>query len=201
MEYYHNLVTQKSFELLKQLKRDYQFILIGGWAVFLWTHALKSKDIDLVVDFGELEKIRQTHEVFKNDRLKKYEIKIEEIDVDIYATHYSDPGLPAEEIGKYAISKEGFLVPKPEALLVLKQEAWGDRQGTPKGEKDKIDIISLLTMENFALQNYKKILADYDRKDLQESLKVLLQNTSEVRELGFNPHQFSKLKKAVLAKL
>lgn len=34
-EYYHNLVTQKSFELLKDLQRKFRFILIGGWAVFL----------------------------------------------------------------------------------------------------------------------------------------------------------------------
>ena len=36
-EYYHNLVNKKSFEILKQLQRTHNFILIGGWAVFVWT--------------------------------------------------------------------------------------------------------------------------------------------------------------------
>jgi len=53
MDFYHDLVTDKSWELLKKLKKNYDFILIGGWAVFLYTHALKSKDIDLVCEYDQ----------------------------------------------------------------------------------------------------------------------------------------------------
>ena len=45
-EFYQDLITQKSFEALQNLKREFDFILIGGWAVFLYTKDLKSKDID-----------------------------------------------------------------------------------------------------------------------------------------------------------
>lgn len=201
MEYYHNLVTEKSWELLKQLRRDYKFILIGGWAVFLWTKTMKSKDIDIVVDFEELEKIRQNHEMVKNDRLKKYEIKVEEIDVDIYAHHYSDPGLAAETIENYTVSREGFTIPRPEALLILKQKAHQERQGTPKGEKDKIDIISLLTSPDFDLLSYKSILSKHSKPKLVEHLKGLLNEIKQVPELGLNEHKFSRLKKEILVKL
>lgn len=75
MQYYHKLVTDKSYQFLQNLKRSYEFVLIGGWAVYLYTQALKSKDIDIIVDYKELAKLKENFDVFKNDRLKKYEIK------------------------------------------------------------------------------------------------------------------------------
>ena len=127
MEYYHNIITEKSFQLFQQLRRDYHFILIGGWAVFLYTHSLKSKDIDIVIDYDELEKLKKKFTVVKNDRLKKYEIKIDGIDIDIYLPFYSELGIPAEEIQKYAGTREGFTVPQIEILLILKQVACAGR--------------------------------------------------------------------------
>ena len=88
MEYYQNIITAKSFQILQALKRQYDFILIGGWAVFLYTHTLKSKDIDIIVDYPALEKLRADFDLRKNDRLKKYEISREEIDVDIYVPFF-----------------------------------------------------------------------------------------------------------------
>lgn len=72
-EYYHNLVTDKSFHILQNLKRRYDFILIGGWAVYFFTKSLKSKDIDCILDHTTLQKIRDAYTLVKNERLKKYE--------------------------------------------------------------------------------------------------------------------------------
>src|SRR3989304_5263640 len=47
MAYYHELVTQKSWEELQKLKKLVDFVLIGGWATYLYTKGLKSKDIYL----------------------------------------------------------------------------------------------------------------------------------------------------------
>jgi len=77
MTYYHNLITQKSWQVLQNFKKEYQFILIGGWAVYLYCQTLKSKDIDLVLAYDQLEKLKQKYPVEKNNRLKKYEVKIE----------------------------------------------------------------------------------------------------------------------------
>lgn len=134
-EFYHDLITEKSFEILQQLKKKLNFILIGGWAIFLYSKTLKSKDIDLIVDYDELEKIRKDFQLFKNERLKKYEIRIGEIDVDIYLPHFSKLGFPAEEIRNYTQSVEGFIVPVPEILLILKTIALTERKGTAKGGK------------------------------------------------------------------
>lgn len=201
MEYYHNLVTERSWQLLKNLQRKYKFILIGGWAVFVWTKAMKSKDIDIVVDYTELEKFRQDFEIYKNERLKKYEIKKEEVDIDIYTYHYSNPGLPAEEISSYTVSHEGFRVPIPEILLILKQAAYQERKGRPKGEKDKVDILCLLGMEDFEFEKFKSLLLKFGKEELVDEVKNLLGQITEVKELDLNQYQISKLKKRILAEL
>src|SRR3989344_4833922 len=139
-EYYQNFVREKSFQLLKKLQAEYYFILIGGWAVFFYTHALKSKDIDIIVDFDELDKLKKIHQVNKNERLKKYEINFGEFDVDIYLPFYSQFCLPVEYIQEHLNSIEGFTIPKIEILLILKQQAYQARRGSAKGEKDKLDI-------------------------------------------------------------
>ena len=58
MAYYRDSVTEASWQLLQKLKREYKFCLIG-WAVWLYTKQLKSKDIDLVVAPEELSRIRE----------------------------------------------------------------------------------------------------------------------------------------------
>src|SRR3989344_4490106 len=96
-EYWNSLLTEKSWQILQDLRREYNFILIGGWAVYLFTKQQKSKDIDIVVGINELEKLKGGG-LGKNDNLKKYEIKKEEIDVDIYVEHYSKLAIPVEDI-------------------------------------------------------------------------------------------------------
>lgn len=57
MVYYRDSVTQASWQLLQELKRQFKFGLIGGWAVWLYTQKSKSKDIDIVVEPEELSQI------------------------------------------------------------------------------------------------------------------------------------------------
>ena len=201
MEYYQNIITAKSFQILQALKRQYNFILIGGWAVFLYTRTLKSKDIDIIVDYPALEKLRADFDLRKNDRLKKYEISRAEIDVDIYLPHYSKLGLPLENIPNYCQAVDGFKVPKQEVLLILKQVAYADRRGSAKGVKDKIDIISLLTTADFDFEFYKDILDQYNLKIFAPALKDLVRSVTQVPELGLNQYKYSKLKKTVLASI
>lgn len=201
MQYYHSLITEKSFAVLRTLKKEFNFILIGGWAVYFYTGALKSKDIDLIVDFNELQKIKIKYQIHKNNRLKKYEIKIQGIDIDIYIPYFSDPGLPAEKIIEYAINKEGFLVPLPEILLILKQAAYAQRKFSTKGEKDKIDIISLLSLDSFDFKKYQEILKKFHKEYLKEDLKKLLSETLELKELNINQYKFSKLKQRIIKAL
>src|SRR3989344_65532 len=157
MEYWNSDLTEKSWLLLQELRKKYNFILIGGWAVYLLTKQQKSKDIDIVVDIDELQKLNK-EELSKNDNLKKYEIKIQDIDIDIYVSHFSKLAIAPEHLKKYIKRIEGFNVACPESLVILKQGAYNDRKNSIKGEKDKIDIISLLFFSDIDFKVYKSIL-------------------------------------------
>ncbi|MGB9680841.1 MAG: hypothetical protein ACPLYC_01395 [Minisyncoccia bacterium] len=200
MNFYHNLITERSWQILKNFKQKYDFILIGGWAVFLYTKSLKSKDIDIILDYKNLEKIKNDFEISKNNRLKKYEIKKEGIDIDIYLPFYSNPGLPAEEIKKYVQKQQGFTVPKPEILLILKQKAYSKRKNSIKGEKDKIDIVALLGLD-IDFKFYWRVLKKYKQENLKKELIELLKNTFEIPELNLNKHKFALFKHLVLKNL
>ena len=201
MEFWHDLITETSFTLLRELRAEHQFTLIGGWAVFLYTRALKSKDIDIIVDYEELGNLKRKYEMAKNERLKKYEIRQDGIDVDIYVPHFSDLGLPAEAVLKETVPMEGFQIPRPETLLILKQKAFQERSASPKGEKDKIDIFSLLEKTDIAWGRYKTLTNRHHLKDFPKNLRDMLNQTHSVKELGLHPHKLARLKKPLLKQL
>lgn len=201
MEFYHEIITEKSFKILQDLKRQFDFILIGGWAVFLYARTLKSKDIDIIVDYSQLAKLKRTLDVSKNERLKRYEAKIEEVDIDIYLPHYSNIGFPVEEIKNYSQSVEGFKVPLPEVLLILKTYVWNQRKNTPKGKKDLIDIFSILSKDIIDWEKYKRLIEKYNLAEIDQQLKEIILSTKSISELNLLNHQMSRLKKKILSKL
>lgn len=199
-EFYHDLVTQKSFDLLQGLRRKFDFILIGGWAVYLYTKALKSKDIDIVVDFGGLAKLKEVYTVIKNDRLKKYEFKFEQFEVDIYLPEYSQLGFPVKEIFNRTRSIEGFVVPKPEILLILKAYVAVERKGTSKGKKDLIDIFSLLKTDLIDWQGYDNLVKKFGLSEINHGLKSLISAQVSLPEIGISRHSMARLKRKILSK-
>jgi hypothetical protein len=152
MEYWHDLQTEKSWKILREIKGKFPFVLIGGWAVYLWTRSQKSKDIDIIVDFRTLSELKKKYDLRKNDIMRKYEIKIDDIDIDIYVAHYSQLTVQIEEIEVTKI--EGFDVAKLEFLLALKQGAEFERKESVKGEKDRIDIMGMLLKCDIDFKKY-----------------------------------------------
>ena len=201
MEYYHDLITEKSFKILQDLKREFDFILIGGWAIFLYTKALKSKDIDIIIDYDELEKFKKEFSIFKNERLKKYEAKIEEVDIDIYLPYFSQLGFPLEEIKNFLQSIEGFKIPIPEILLILKVKTYTERKGTTKGEKDFLDIFTLISNEKVDWKTYKELIEKYNLKDTNQKLKEIISSAKAIPQLNLLNHRISRLKRKILEKL
>ena len=193
--FYNDLVTQKSFLTLQNLRGKLGFILIGGWAVYLYTKALKSKDIDIIINFDQLEKLKQDFEIIKNDRLKKYEARKEEVQIDIYLPYYSNIRIPVEKITDFT-KIETFTVPSVEMLLILKQLAYEERGLSPKGQKDKLDILSLLYFGNFDTVKYQKLVK---KLNLRLNVGKIIQETIKIPELGVNEYQWSKWKRNFLS--
>jgi len=136
MAYYHELVTQKSWEELQKLKKLVDFVLIGGWATYLYTKGLKSKDIDILINYDQLPKLEKVYEFYKNGRLKKYEAIKGEVQIDIYLPHFSQIGIPIEVLVDKAKSVEGFAVLEINYLVALKIFALQQRGRSLKGRKD-----------------------------------------------------------------
>jgi hypothetical protein len=196
--FYQQFLTDKSFLLLTELKKKFKFTLIGGWAVYFYTQSLKSKDIDIIVDFSQLEQFKKEFTIEKNERLKKYQIKLEEIDIDIYLPYYSDLGLPVETIIKKTTLINGFILLEKEALLLTKLKAYQDRRESVKGQKDLIDIISLVLLEDFDFNYLSDLIKKNNLKKYWHVLEKLIQETKEVPELSLNRHSFAKKKKELL---
>lgn len=201
MNFYHDLITQKSWQLLQNFRKQYSFILIGGWAVFLYTQALKSKDIDLVMEYKDLEKLRLSFPVTKNDRLKKYEARNEEVEIDIYVPFYSSPGLPAQDLQHFVTSFEGFNLVEKEVLAILKQRALMDRAYSVKGKKDLIDLVSLFQLDDFNWTKYNSILFQYRLGEYIKFTHNIIKTTRKIDELDLNVHKMARFKKRILSLL
>lgn len=200
MEFWSEWVIDKSFSLLKELRRKIDFILIGGWAVYFLTGALKSKDIDLIVDFENLARLRDLMSLSKTDFLRKYQARVEGVDVDIYVIHYSKFIIPTEEIIENTMRAKGFVLPAPEVLLILKQEAEKSRRDSVKGQKDRTDILALLASGKVDMGKYEKLLKRYGITSFKKRLLEIIRNSrKEYEYLGArNPKEVKKLKGKLL---
>jgi hypothetical protein len=196
-EYWHSAITDKSYALLTELRRRYRFVLIGGWAVYLHTRALKSKDIDFICDHETLSLLKESFAVVKNERLKKYEIKADGFDVDIYVPHFSELGLSAEEVSRGAVSIDGFAVPAIEKLLALKLLAHRQRKASLKGMKDRIDVMSLFMNDSFDFSAFNTLSKEHPDLALEDELAAILDTTFEMPELALNKKKFADLKRRV----
>ena len=196
MEYWNDLITERSFEVLQKIKKEFKFILIGGWATYLYSKTLKSRDIDIIMDYKELEKIKLNYNLKKNENLRKYEIIIDGIEIDIYVAFYSNLTIPLDKISTKSI--ESFNVINIEELIILKQGALLDRGESEKGFKDKIDILSLLFNCDINFDKYKEILKNNKKDYFLKNLISLVKNFKEYKYFYKNPREFKLNKEKVL---
>lgn len=204
MEFWSELLTKASWEKLIELSKEIKFTLIGGWAAYLWTGMHKSKDIDIIVDYDTLLKLQKEYRLEKNDRLKKYEIKFDKFDIDIYLPGYSRLAVPVEDILKeHTTMLKGITTATPEVLLILKQGAEIERRNTIKGKKDAIDILTLLIHAPISLEKYRKILSKYKKEKYIEELATVIKNFDDrdIQYLAIDFVEFKKWKKKILEEL
>ena len=187
---------------LRFYKKPLKFVLIGGWAAYIWTKTHKSKDIDLVIEgFEDLSYLKKEYDLRKNDSLKKYEIKLEEIDIDVYAPFFSKLAIPPEDIQSLSTTVEGIRVATPEALLVLKQGAEIDRSSSIKGEKDRIDIMTLLLHSEVDFNAYRELLLKYNLNHFEERLRSMVANFKDTKHIALNPRELKLRKKEIIERL
>lgn len=198
MAYYHDILTTKSWDELIRIKNKLDFVLIGGWAVYLYTRSLKSKDIDILVNYNDLEKLRELYpNVYKNDRLSKYEAVLGDVQVDVYLPHFSKIGIPVEKLIEETRLLDGFNVLDANYLTVLKIFTYGERKGSSKGRKDFLDLVSLIKS---GAVDFLRVSEICNTNSFDNQFNQFVNDfiyASEVKELDLNPYAFSRLKQTV----
>jgi len=203
MEFWSDVMIDRSFKVLQELRKRLDFVLIGGWAVYFFTGATKSKDIDMIVDFENLSKVKSDLDIKKNVLLRKYESEMEGVSIDIYVPYYSDFAIPVEEIVKNIVVVENFRIPKPEILLILKQQAEMQRKDSVKGQKDRVDIVSLAISAKVNWRRYVQLLRKFNLEDYAKTLKRIVRSARiEFEYLGItNPREIKKTREKTLREM
>ncbi|MEM3660540.1 MAG: hypothetical protein QXU11_09035 [Thermoproteota archaeon] len=203
MEFWSEIAIDRSFRILQELRKEIDFVLIGGWAVYFLTKALKSKDIDIIVDFKDLTKLKTSIGIQKNESLRKYEAEVEGVSVDIYVPYYSEFTVPPEEILRNTIRIENFRIPKPEILLILKQQAELQRRNSVKGQKDRVDIICLAKGGKVNWKNYKQLVKKFRVEEYERRLLEIIKSARiEFEYLGIkNLREVRKIKDEILREI
>lgn len=176
--------AQSVLARLQQIVPD--AVILGGWAVFLYTGGQRSTDVDIAVDFPSLGRLQQEFgaALTKNPNLRKYELIIDRVEVDVLVVHFSNAGIPIEELLEPTVSITGFRVMSAEGLLAMKLCAWIDRAGRPKGDKDEADVLSMLSVITFDWEQYRTITSKAHTKYLQLLPGALarLASSAEIRQ-------------------
>jgi len=142
------------------------------------------------------------YNISKNPHLKKYEAKVEGVSIDIYVKYYSQFPLPISQIEK-TIVIEGFKIPKPEVLLILKQQAEIARKSSLKGRKDRVDILALLVKEAVSIKDYLRIVKKHGLEEYWRRLiEIVSKSTVEYKHLGITrPGDIRKIKSRIIEQL
>jgi len=203
MEFWNEIAIDRSFKILQELRKKIDFVLIGGWAVYFFTRAIKSKDIDIIVDFENLSRLKSELEIKKTEFLKKYEGEIEGVSIDIYVPYYSEFAIPVEEIIKNIVIVENFKIPKPAILLILKQQAEMQRKDSVKGQKDRVDIICLAKSGKVNWKHYRELVKRFGLDEYARRLEKIVRSARiEFKYLGVTDlREIKKIKEKILKEI
>ena len=186
-------VVERSWRVLGELKGFADFVLIGGWGVYLWTRKMKSRDIDIYIDQENFYKLQseltqRDYALKRNARLRKFEALIGDVEVGIYTPFMSRLVVPCLDVFDRRLYSviEGFKIAVPEVLLLLKAQAAQGRWHSEKGLKDRVDIISLLKFADVKRNVLEQILREYDiQHTLRDAIKrAISESRIEYRFLG-----------------
>jgi len=179
-------VTDRSWTVLSHLRELSRFILIGGWAVYMWTRKLKSRDIDLCIDqdaFYILQAQLQKENVpiSRNPRLRKFEAKMGDVEVAIYTPFESNLIIPVKALfqNHWFAGIDQYDAALPEVLLLLKSQAARERWASEKGLKDRIDVLSLLLYSDWKPEIFMDLTRKFD--PASHYVDVLLRTVKESR--------------------
>lgn len=202
---------EKFLEIVKLVEEaseltDSTIIVIGGVATYLYS--IKSEIDDEIIEFSHdgdfvisnqsLDDLQEYYGIAnKNMRLKKHELKINDVDYDLYAEDKHTLLYSYKEMNEHSELIGTIRVPCIEHLIKLKTIAYNDRKSSAKGEKDKRDIIRLMYSANNELLDYEVLLEKkFELPKIIDELTEITKDNKAFNELCNNNHYYAaQLKK------
>ena len=200
MEFWNSDITGESWNQLISLSKKYKFVLIGGWAIYMYTKLQKSRDIDMVVDYVQTRPLFADFQMRNNPSLRKYEIKFQKFNVDVYTPFYSRLSVsPQDLLNNYRVI-ENIMVPRVEEMLILKPGAFYDRKSSIKGQKDRVDIAGLVFYSTVDYSRLRVLLNQYKKESYMDLLLDAVGNIDGhlLPYLNLNESTYSKIRKRTL---
>jgi len=200
MEFWNSDLTNESWKELLFLSTKYKLVLIGGWAVYMYTKLQKSRDIDMVVDYEQFNLLSTDFEMQKNQSLRRYEIQFQKFDIDVYTPFYSKLSIPPHDLINNHTVIENIMVPRVEELLILKIGAFDERMNSVKSQKDRLDIAGLAFYSSIDYVRLRNILDSYGKMSYIGLLIKAIDNIERrlLPYLNLNELSYSRIKKQTL---
>ncbi len=155
-QFWNREKTDASLKTLRVIAEKIDFVLVGGWAVYMYTGMQKSEDVDIAISYDSLDFFRK-YGINDYGGIKiKYSV-VDGTTVGLFIEAYSDVSLPVHvrEIIEHYVLIDNIKVVKKELLLLLKLWVYF-RESELKVDKDIIDVISLLN-SGVDMQEFKAI--------------------------------------------
>jgi hypothetical protein len=173
-QFWNNDKTDRSLLVLRSLSKGIGFVLIGGWAVYMYVNSQKSEDVDIAVEPDRLDFFRR-HGISEYEGLPiKYSVVGGTI-VNLFINGYADQALPvpvSRIMSDYTLIDDIKVVRK-ELLLLLK--LWGYfRSDDTKLRKDMIDVLTLVFYGGIDLRKFARYISEY-KIEKRRSTDVLLE--------------------------
>ncbi len=138
--------------VMKRFVREFpDAVLIGGWASYLRARVAKSHDIDIIVDHATLTKLGARFQLSPSRHIsgQKFAIEVDGVGVDVYPVYQSKLGrrlqIPVEVLINHTEKIDRTRVLTAEAQFVAKMAALLDRPDTLPGEKDRREMVELIS--------------------------------------------------------
>jgi hypothetical protein len=184
-------------------------VFIGGIAVYLHTMAARpvrarspipragdpwmefSHDADMYIGFTDLTDLRDLENLTPNRRLSKTQFIKSGAEFDVYVERQHTLRVKYDDAVTNSTVIDHVRVACLEHLLLLKIDAYNDRKGSAKGDKDQRDIVRIVHALQRSMHN--KRFAGYATYDDITALDVTSKST-ELRAMAKTPREAADLR-------
>jgi hypothetical protein len=151
-----------------------------------------SHDSDFMISLSDFAALRDSQEVTSNQRLRKHQLIFEGVELDVYVERQNNLVVPYDEVFARSTIRDGLRIACVEHLLVLKLEAYGNRAGSSKGDKDERDVATLAMVCSGRVA--EDAVSPFLRREHVELMKKIGRGRVFSELCGGNAHEARKLR-------